>query len=192
MSLSRAACERRVYRLAALLAGDTVAAAQVLEAVDGAQPDVRRLSSAHLDRLTVLRSREIEPAVISHPAVEPQTARALAGLPGQAREAWVLARVYRLSLRETSRAVDCSTTATRRHLQRAEAALAQAAAGAAGQLLAYSGTLRVPDFYRARRRRRQQIRRLLVAVLLALIIAVILWAASRATGQSPRVFRIGP
>ncbi|MHC4588034.1 MAG: hypothetical protein ACYTAQ_01560 [Planctomycetota bacterium] len=196
MTLNRAACERRVYRLATLLTGDPVAATRVIEAVVGAQPDVRRLSSARLDRLTVLRSREIEPAGISAAAVGSAAARALADLPGQAREAWVLTHAYRLSLRETSRAMDCSTTATRRHLARADEALAavlgDAVAGTGEQLRAYSSSLSIPAFYRARRRRRQQIRRVLVALLLAAVIAVVLWAARQVAGQSPLVFTIGP
>ncbi|MHC4100146.1 MAG: hypothetical protein ACYSW1_04580, partial [Planctomycetota bacterium] len=188
MTLNRTACERRVYRLATLLTGDPVAATRVIEAVVDAQPDVRRLDSAHLDRLTVLRSREIEPAQITDPAVPPAAARALARLPGQAREAWVLTHAYRLELRETSRAMDCSTTATKRHLERAEqilaAALGDAVEIARQRLGAYSMSLSIPAFYRARRRRRQQARRLLVAVALAAIIALILWAARQAAGQS--------
>ena len=54
--LDREACERRVYRLAALLTGNPVAATRVIRAVVGAQPDLRALDDAHMDRLTVLRS----------------------------------------------------------------------------------------------------------------------------------------
>ncbi|MHC4217152.1 MAG: hypothetical protein ACYSU7_01730 [Planctomycetota bacterium] len=195
MTLSREACERRIYRLATLLTGDPVAATRVIEAAVGAQPDVRRLDSAHLDRLTILRSREIEPAVIDDDRVPPPLARALAELPEQAREAWVLTHPYRLSLRETSRAMDCSTTATGRHLERAEQTLTSAlgdAAEAAEQVLAYSESLSIPAFYRARQRRREQTRRVLVALALFALIVVLLWAVSQVAGQSPAVFTIGP
>jgi hypothetical protein len=55
----RESCERRVYRLATLLTGNPKLATGVITAVVDAQPDLRRLDSAHMDRLTVLRSREI-------------------------------------------------------------------------------------------------------------------------------------
>jgi len=196
MAPNRDACERRVYRLATLLTGDPVAATRVIEAVVGAQPDVRRIGSARLDRLTVLRSREIEPARITDPAVPPAAARGLADLAGQAREAWVLTHTYRLGLRETSRAMDCSTTATRRHLEQAEQALAavlgDAVETARERLRAYSMSLSIPEFYRARRRRRRQARRLLAALVLAAIIALVMWAARQVAGQSPTVFTMGP
>jgi hypothetical protein len=196
MTLSRAACELRVYRLATLLTGDPVKATRVIEAVVAAQPDVRRLDSAHLDRLTVLRSREIEPAEIADPAVPPAAAGALARLPGQAREAWVLTHTYQLGLRDTSRAMDCSTTATRQHLEHAEqslaAALGDAVEIARKRLGAYSMSLSIPAFYRARRRRRAQARRVLVALALAAIIALVMWAARKVAGQSPTVFTMGP
>ena len=63
--MERPSCERRVYRLATLLTGDPVAATRVIESVVSAQPDLRRLDNAHLDRLTILRSREINPATPS-------------------------------------------------------------------------------------------------------------------------------
>jgi hypothetical protein len=196
MTLSRAACELRVYRLATLLTGDPVKAVRVIEAVVDAQPDVRRLDSAHLDRLTVLRSREIESAEIADAAVPPAAAGALARLPGQAREAWVLTHTYQLGLRDTSRAMDCSTTATQRHLEHAEqslaAALGDAAAIAKKRFLAYSSSLSIPDFFRARRRRRQQTRRVLLAFALAAIVALILWVARQVAGQSPTVATTAP
>ena len=196
MTLSRVACELRVYRLATLLTGDPVKATRVIEAVVDAQPDVRRLDSAHLDRLTVLRSREIEPAEIADPALGPAAAGALARLPDQAREAWVLTHAYQLGLRETSRAMDCSTTATRRHLEHAEQSLAAALGNAVEiarkRLGAYSMSLSIPDFFRARRRRRHQARRLLLALCLLALIAAILWVAGQVAGQSPAVATMGP
>ncbi len=91
--------------------------------------------------------------------------------------------MYRIEMRDAARAMDCSVTATRRHLQVAEEAVAERLGAAVEQaveaLLSYSMTLDVPAFYRAARRRRRR-RRLLImigaagAVLLA-IIAGLFW-----------------
>ena len=183
MTLNREACERRVYRLAALLTGNPHAATRVIEAVVDAQPDVRRLDSARLDRLTVLRCREIEPSVLVADAVPSEAASALAGLPAQPREAWVLGRLYRTPLRETARAMDCSVTATTRHLEKADREMAGGDAEAWAKTLgAWSQTLDVPPFYRARRRRRQRVRRLAVAAFILAAVAAILWAAQHLGG----------
>ena len=181
--LNREACERRVYRLATLLIGDPVTATRVIEAVVDAQPDLRRLDSAHLDRLTVLRSREIGRATIVDAAVPPAVASALASLPIQQREAWVFTHVYCVPQRETARAMDCSVTANTRHLQMAEATMAPTAGDpaklAAEVLLKYSMRLEVPAFWRAQRRRRQTMRRMIVVMVFGLgllvLIAAITW-----------------
>ncbi len=55
-------------------------------------------------------------------AMDPAFER-LEGLPRQFREAFVLVRVLGRSLREAARAMDCSRTAVRRHLSRADAAV---------------------------------------------------------------------
>jgi hypothetical protein len=181
MTLDRKACERRVYRLAVLLTGHRATALRVMEAAVGAQPDLRRPDSARLDRLTILRCRETEPGVIVDPDVPPRLAQALGGLPVQLREAWVLHRFYQLPIRETSRAMDCSTTATTRHLEQADdaltAALGDKLAEATEMLLSWSMSLDVPAFYRARQRRREQFRRIAIAVALLALVAVILWLA---------------
>lgn len=178
--LNRQACERRVYRLATLLIGDPVTATRVIEAVVDAQPDLRRLDSAHLDRLTVLRSRETGRATIVDAAVPPAVASALASLPIQQREAWVFTHVYRVPQRETARAMDCSVTATTRHLQMAEPAMAAPASDppkmAANALLKYSMSLEVPAFWRAQRRRRQTMRRLRLAIVVGLVLAAMILA----------------
>ncbi len=179
MTLSRKACERRVYRLATLLTGDPIAATRVIEAVVDAQPDLRRLDSARLDRLTVLRCREIEPGRLVHDAVPAAAAEALAGLPAQPREAWVLTNACGLPLRETARSMDCSITATTRHLEHARRALAEtlgnAAEDAPAAFRACSASLGVPDFYRRRRARRLQRRRILALVGLLALILALLW-----------------
>jgi hypothetical protein len=160
--LDRAACERRVYRLATLLTGNPLSATGVIGSVVDAQPDLRQLDSAHLDRLTVLRSREVEAARIVDERVDPASAGALAALSAQQREAWVLARLYRCGERETARAMDCSVTAVRLHLAQADRAMGAAGApppeAVAQALRDYTLTLDVPEFYRAARRRRARIR----------------------------------
>ena len=178
--LDRSACERRVYRLATLLAGNPVAATTVIEAVVEAQPDLGNLDSAHLDRLTVLRSREVEPTTLDVPELSSAVAAALASLTGQGREAWVLFQVYRVPLRETARAMDCSVTAITRHLRQAQesmaAALGEQLQSASRAILDYSMSLEVPAFYRARQRRRRRLRQAAVVAaigfgLLAVMIA---------------------
>lgn len=182
--LNRDACERRVYRLAVLLTGNLRAAAGVISQVVDSQPDLRKLDSAHLDRLTILRSREVSPQSIENQAISPSITAALAKLPPQQREAWVLGRVYRLPLRELSRAMDCSMTATTRHLQLSDDAMQTATANqptqAAQLLLEYSLTLDVPQFYRQQQQRRRFIRRVLwaaaILILLAVIMAIAYWS----------------
>lgn len=160
--LDRAACERRVYRLATLLTGDPVAATKVIEQVVDAQPDLRDLDSAHMDRLTVLRSREIKPAILVHDRLPHTASKALAGLTPQQREAWVMAKIYRAPDREIARAMDCSVTATHRHLAAAEHAMTQQlganSSSATSALLSYSMSLDVPRFYRLERMRRRRTR----------------------------------
>lgn len=181
--LDREACERRVYRLATLLTGNPVAATRVIASVLDAQPDLRRLDDTHMDRLTVLRSRELKPGRLAVASVPGAAAEALASLTAQQREAWVFEHVYRLPRRDVAKAMDCSVTATDRHLHLAEAAVAQrlgdAVQGAVEAMLSYSMTLDVPAFYRAARNRRRQ-RRLLMMVGAAIagllaIIAGLIW-----------------
>lgn len=193
--LDREACERRVYRLAALLLGDPAAATRAIESVVDAQPDLDCIDSAHLDRLTILRSREIgrsagAAATLVHDAVPLAVAETLAGLPHQSREAWVLARVYRLPPREVARAMDCSTTATDRHLARGDRAMQPApgddAPDAAAALLRCSLAIDVPAFYRADRRRRRLRRRVIRIAIAAVTVAALvvggLWVASLRRG----------
>lgn len=179
----RSACERRVYRLATLLTGDPVEATHVITQVVGARPDLSELDSAHLDRVTVLRSRDIPPATLISGLVPLTYAAALAALPLQQREAWVLARVYQTPPREMSRAMDCSTSAAARHL--ASASEAMAAVATEGQktpaqaFLQYSMTLDVPEFYRVAQRRQRCMRLTLllgcIAAIAVAIGALVIW-----------------
>jgi hypothetical protein len=173
--LSREACERRVYRLAVLLSGDPVRATRVISAVIGAQPDLRRLDSAHMDRLTVLRSREIRSATLNTPGVSGAVAGALAKLTRQQREAWVLHYVYCMMPRDMARAMDCSVSAIRQHLLSAESSMrepcgdTQVAVGRA--LLDYTMTLDVPHVHRTRVQRRKRMKRVVrVAIIAAVLI----------------------
>ncbi len=188
--LSREACERRVFRLALLLLGDTDRAVRVIEAVLDAQPDLDELDSAHLDRLTVLRSREAAPRAkpVEHPFVERPVATALARLPAQPREAWVLSRVYRLPDREVARSMDCSVTATSRHRDQADAIMRDELGDRVGEgaesLLRLSMSLDVPALRRSRRERRRRMRIVGIAVAAVLIVAVIATIFLAVTGQA--------
>ncbi len=173
MPLEHAACERRVYRLAALLTGDPDAATGIMEAVLRAQPDLRALASARLDRLTVHRCRERPARPLPALVLQADAASVIASLAAQPRQAWLLVRAYGLPLRETARAMDCSVTATTRHLERADGAMAGALGGSVGgaidALRDYSKSLQVPAYYLARRERRRRQKQVLTMGLLLLL-----------------------
>lgn len=183
--LDREACERRVYRLATLLTGNPVAATKVIAQVIDAQPDLRHLDSAHMDRLTVLRSREIKPAVLVSDQAPMAMTHALADLTAQQREAWIFARVYQMDAREIARAMDCSVTATQRHIEQADlfmrGRLGPDAQRASEALRRYSMTLDVPRFYRIDRQRTRRTRAALkwlaIAGAAAIVAALALWWA---------------
>mgnify|MGYP003575705683 CR=1 FL=1 len=170
----REACERRVFRLAMLLTGNPDAAVKVIKQVIAAQPDLRNVDGAHMDRLTVLRCREVKAVPLNVPgaAVGPDVAEALAKLPAQQREAWVFSKVYRMDLREMSRAMDCSTTAIAMHQDQADEAMMRwlgvEARGAADQLLRYSQSLDVPGVHRALRIRDEKMRLVLMRALIVM------------------------
>jgi hypothetical protein len=183
--LDRDACERRVYRLAALLTGNPLAATGVIAQVVDAQPDLRALDGAHMDRLTVLRSRDIPAATLVSDLVPTALSTALASLTPQQREAFVFARVFRTPMRETARAMDCSVTAIERHLHQADEsiamALGQPTASLAQTLLSYTQSLEVPAFYRNARLRRRGLRKVMIIVALtagAVVLAAgVIWVA---------------
>jgi hypothetical protein len=168
VSLDREACERRAYRLATLLTGDTGRALAIMEQVLASRPDLRTLDGAHLDRLTILACREVDGEGV------------LAALTFQQREAWVLSQVYGTPLRETARAMDCSVTATRRHLAIAMERMAPHD-GVVEGLRASSLDLDLPPLYRQMRRRHDRTRRLLLILaaltLAAGLLALIAWLA---------------
>jgi hypothetical protein len=165
------ACERRVYRLAALLSGNPTSAAGVIQAVLSAKPNLRELDSAHMDRLTVLRAREIEPGQIVDDRVSSHVARAVAELSPQQREAWIFVRVYGVPMREAAKAMDCSVTALTNHMKLAieavDAALAKDERGttpdqAAAMLGRWAMAIDVPRFVEREQSRRRRVRVALV------------------------------
>lgn len=153
--LDKQSCERRVYRLAVLLTGNPKAATRVISSVIGSKADIRKLDSAHLDRLIVLRSREIAPGIIRDDRLSQSLAKALSELSAQQRESWVFNHVYRMMPRDIAKAMDCSVRAVRTHLTTADAHMhsiigntSEEEKTAAKALLQYSMRMDVPEFYR--------------------------------------------
>ncbi len=187
-----------MYRLATLLTGDRRTAAAVIDEVLAAQPDLGRLDSARMDRLTLLRSRERKAAVLLATGVPSEASAALAAMSSQQREAWVLGWVYRLSERELAQAMDCSRAAARQHLRLAEERMTAAGdqTEAAGRMLDFSRSLQVPPrFYRARRQDRRRRALLVVALCLLtlalLVMAIRLFIGSLESRTAPAE-RVGP
>ena len=130
--MDAASLHRRLERLALLLTGRPDRAQRIVRSVASAHLTPRRrrrgpvASPDHLERQVLLACRRpAAPAAAGPPdgAFEP-----LEGLPAQLREAFVLVRVLGRSLREAARAMDCSRTAVRRHLGRADQVLRAAGA----------------------------------------------------------------
>ncbi|MCK4873698.1 MAG: sigma-70 family RNA polymerase sigma factor [Phycisphaerales bacterium] len=186
----REALEARIVRLAVVLTGDKEAAVRLIERVLGDRPrrrDVARMDLAHVDRLAVLRAREVRASKdhrAKHDVFAGEAGRVLSALhtlPGQPMEAWVLAHVERLDLREVSRAMDCSTTAIGRHLEHAEAKLrdlfgdeADEAAGALYRAMEMYRPGEVIATVRGVRRRRTWGRLVVALVLVVVAVTVVL------------------
>jgi DNA-directed RNA polymerase specialized sigma24 family protein len=172
--LDEAACERRVYRLAVLLTGRPEAAVEVIVAVVASPRSLRALDGAHLDRLTILRSREMAAGTLVSDLVPSELASALGSLPAQPRESWVLARVFATPLRETARAMDCSVTATKLHLAQADSVMDAAATDRQAAIepwRRYAASLEVPEFFRESRQRMARRRRVVVAAAFVVVAA---------------------
>ena len=161
---TRAQCQRDVYRLALLLTGSRVSATKVIDAVRKAQPDLRRLDHARLQRLTILRSREQPSSRLEDDRLDPTLATFLAGLDGQAREAWLLIHAFDLEQRRAAKAMDCSITALQLHLKRAHEAMADAKlqSESARGLHRLVATAEVPAAYVEKQRRAFRIRRMMI------------------------------
>jgi len=170
---SREERERHVYRLALLLTGSPKSATRVIQAVRKAQPDLRRLDRAHLERLTILRSREQRSSGMQVPGLDENLTAFLGGLDRQPREAWLLVHAFGLDQRPAAKAMDCSITALQLHLDRAHDALAAAKlpADAPRQLSQLIEGAELPQFYVEQRRRLMRIRRM--AVILGIVLAIL-------------------
>jgi hypothetical protein len=177
--LQRDALERRIYRLATLLTGNPNAATTVIEQVLHSGHNLAQFDSPHLDRLTVLRSRElaVPGAVLADDSIPRQAAEVLAALEPQQREAWVFHRIYCLPIREASKAMDCSTAAVQRHFEQAEASMARqlgetGAADAASAFRDYSLSVNVPQFYHEELKLRRRRRWLAIVVIVVFVLAL--------------------
>ncbi len=147
--------------------------------MERSQPDLRAIDSARLDRLAILRSREVTAGPLPAEALPADAAGAIADLAAQPREAWVLIRAYGLPIRDTARAMDCSVTATKRHIELADRRMAatldgHGVAGAIEALRAYSISLRLPDHYVVRRERRRQNGRVLTLIIIVLVVVLLM------------------
>lgn len=152
---ARSAAQIRAWRLALLLTGAEDLAAEVAVQVLRAQPKLETLDPRRVDRLTVIRSREVvhtarrrrssraptsaaPDAALEAPGAARLLLAALAALEEQPREAWIFARLDNLDPVEVARSMDCSKTATARYLTEADTAIARAfraaEAGEAGAL----------------------------------------------------------
>jgi hypothetical protein len=173
-----AACIRRIYRLSALLTLDVPTARKVLHRILHTAQRIDRIDSAHLDRLTILGCREAGTAHPATLAIASEGLDRLAALPRQPREAWVLSRVYRVPLREMARSMDCSTTATMRHLEQADHQMADLAdrEGFVAELLRFTMALDAPAVEIKRRQRRLRWRRMRPWLALLIILGVLLAA----------------
>ena len=179
-AFDRGACERRVYRLSCLLGGDPALALRVIESVIDVPAGMASLDGAHLDRLTILRTRELIDRPRPLAGIDPILARRFADLPFQHREAWVLREVYGIEPRDAARAMDCSVTALERHLAGARSGIEQSAGegeALSEALRARSLELSPPKLLRKQRRTIARVRRVLrivlrVAMLLAILAVV--------------------
>lgn len=181
----REAYEGRVWRLAWLLSGGREElCARVAAACLDARPDLEQLDPAHLNRLVVLAARR---RVRAAPAVAPDAPDAIRLLAAvcsmnrQRTEAWIFSHIDGLGPMEMARAMDCSKTAALRHLERAEAELAQRfgpALPAMLESLRAAADRVAPSAahaaFRAERRRRRRVKLALIAfAALALVLVAI-------------------
>ena len=167
------ATEDRMYRLALLLLGDHRLALDVLADVTRDQPSPHELDASRLDRLVILRCREESCHTLSIDGVPEMYATCLASLPSQSREAWILARIDQSDDRRMARSMDCSRSATERHLTIADAAFGQHSETAAHAFAEATRGLGLPDDVRLiRRLRRARRRRIRWALRIALVIVL--------------------
>lgn len=175
------AYERRAWRLALLLTGDSAVAATI--ALDaGRHKDLASLPADRLDRLVIQHAREMPakkrgPWPTSLPTPDSQTTAALAflgSLPTQPRDAFILQRIDELDDLHAARAMDCSKTALANHLAAADEAFVtefgDETQSHIRSMRTYADSLN-PDpaisATREHQRRRRKQRRVLIAILLS-------------------------
>lgn len=173
------AFRRRVWRVAFLLTGNTDAAGQLFKLIMRDRRRIESIDPARLDRLVVMRAREHAERTRQQFDPEPALAPVYA-LDEQPLEAWVLRRVEQLDEITAARAMDCSKTALRLHLNVADEALAQAKVDAevlASALRQRADTLDPAptiEAWRKTRRRRSLVKLAVIAALL-ITAAITLW-----------------
>ena len=101
---------RRLYRLLVVLCGRPIAAGERLGSLPVRIPDGPRG-----ERIAIQAARDMESGAMT--ILPSEIGRAIARLPQQDREVWVLRRVMGFSERDTAIAVDCSRTVVRRRLE---------------------------------------------------------------------------
>lgn len=188
------ACVRRLYRLSILLTLDVSVARRALKRILTTSHRIDRIDSAHLDRLTILGCREIGAVNPATLAIASPGLDYLAALSMQQREAWVLARVYRVPEREMARSMDCSTTAARRHLELADKRMADVPDQTefVDELLRFTLALDAPSVEIRRQQRRHRWRRsrpwivlvLILGMLIAAFVVARTWYAQRMQTES--------
>jgi hypothetical protein len=180
----RAALERRVWRLAFLLTGDAAGAAALVDRVLDAQEDPAKLEPARVDRLVILQARELTSAARAKAGWAPRaevadakakgTLEAALAMEHQPLEAWVLARVDDVDELWLSRAMDCSKTAARNHLnaadERMKSRLGEGYAAGVAALKKFADGLNAGPIIaqeRAARRKREWRRRIAIGLVVA-------------------------
>jgi len=185
--LDRDSCERRIYRLALLLSGRPDTAGAVVRSVLGDRGGIRAADVARLDRLVILRCRDHRARPLDLPGLDAFAAGVLASLDAQPREAWLLARVFGLPEREAARSMDCSVTAVRLHLERADATIRDRLdedrrRAMVGGLRTLVAGIDVPADVRAGWVRRRRLRRVRTLVVAAIGLAALAWGAQAIVG----------
>jgi len=126
---------RRVWRLAFLLTGNAPGATALIDRIQRIRRDPATLEPALLDRLIIQNARSIRPTQSLILPTSPSTPFGIAGpaaealtaalrLPRQPLEAWVLRRLDDLDDLHIARAMDCSKSAAKLHLNAADEVMA--------------------------------------------------------------------
>jgi hypothetical protein len=186
---------RRVWRLAFLLTGNGPGATGLIDHIQRLKRDPATLEPSLLDRLIIQNARSIRRADSLNLPTTPTTPFGVVGLaadalnaslrlPRQPQEAWVLRRLDDLDDLHMARAMDCSKTAAKLHLNAADevmaARLGPAFAAAVDALRQYADSLDPEPLILAHRgesrlRRRNRMRRIaLVSAAATLILAYVL------------------